>query len=183
MDQTMLLTKFEKGLRVLAGLALGLTLFQCMGVVIYVMKAWPPPGGVPVLAITVLVAGAVAAGLARSCLWIWIYWRGAEVLSVLRRRGDAFACSEELAERLRGLTRLFITSCLLDVLFLPAVFLMDRFLEFQATGVQLGLIDLGLLSFPQAFGLAALVLAYLTHNYGKLLGEHSRMKRELELTI
>jgi hypothetical protein len=37
--------------------------------------------------------------------------------------------------------------------------------------------------FPQAFGFAALILAFLTHQYGQLLKESGRMKNELELTI
>ena len=37
--------------------------------------------------------------------------------------------------------------------------------------------------FPQAFGFAALILAFLTHQYGHLFQERARMRRELELTI
>ncbi len=37
--------------------------------------------------------------------------------------------------------------------------------------------------FPQAFGFAALILAFLTHQYGQLFKERSRLKNELELTI
>ncbi|HUU01245.1 MAG TPA: hypothetical protein VM425_07405 [Myxococcota bacterium] len=66
---------------------------------------------------------------------------------------------------------------------LPAIFLMDEFFPFTVSSWQLGLVDLGLLLFPQAFGLAALILAYLTHQYGQLMKERGQMKKDLERTI
>jgi hypothetical protein len=37
--------------------------------------------------------------------------------------------------------------------------------------------------YPQAFGLAALVLAYLIHQYGRLTKERCQMKKDIELTV
>ncbi len=72
---------------------------------------------------------------------------------------------------------------MLDFLFLPAFFLSDAFLPFSVSGWRLGAVELARLLLPQAFGFAALILAFLTHQYGILLKERSLMKAELDLTI
>jgi len=69
------------------------------------------------------------------------------------------------------------------ILFLPAYFLSDTFLPFSVSGWRLGAVELARLLLPQAFGFAALILAFLTHQYGILLKERSLMKAELDLTI
>jgi hypothetical protein len=183
MSQNSLSTRLEKGLRFLSGLALALILFQGIGVLTYVLTVWPEMKVVPSTGITVLAVLAVAAGLARSFLWIWIYWNGARVVSVLRVHAE----SNELADRLRPLlgrlTRLLVASCALDFLLLPAIFLMDVFFPFALSSVQLGMVQLACLLIPEAFGLTALILAYLIHQYGRLVQERCQMRKELELTI
>ncbi|MFC1655111.1 hypothetical protein ACFL2F_04825 [Myxococcota bacterium] len=183
MNQNSLFAKMEKGLRLLAGLALALMLFQGLGVLIYILTVWPQMSGVPSTGTTIIVTVAVAAALVRSYLWIRIYWNGSKVLSTLRINEESTELSDRLVPILRTLTRLLVTSCILDVLLLPAIFLMDVFFPFTVSSWQLGLVDLGLLLFPQAFGLAALILAYLTHQYGQLMKERGQMKKDLELTI
>lgn len=183
MNQNALLARLEKGLRILAGLALALILFQSLGVLMYVMNVWPQQRAVPSTAITVVAVVAVTAALGRSCLWIRIYWSGAGVLSILRAKGESTELPGTLVPALRTLTRLLVASCALDVLLLPAIFLMDVFFPFKLSSVHLGLIQLASMLLPQAFGLAALILAYLTHQYGKLVEERCQMKKDLELTI
>lgn len=60
---------------------------------------------------------------------------------------------------------------------------MDRFFPFAMSGVQLGMTLLATLLLPQAFGVAALALAWLARQYGRLVEERCRMKAELDLTI
>jgi hypothetical protein len=183
MNQNSLFARIEKGLKLLAGLALALMLFQGLGVLIYVLTVWPQMSAVPSTGFTILATVAVAAALFRSCLWVRIYWTGAKVLSTLRTVEESTGLSDRLVPILKTLTRLLVASCILDVLFLPAIFLMDQFFPFTIASWQLGMVDLGLLLFPQAFGLAALILAYLTHQYGQLMKERGQMKKDLELTI
>jgi len=183
MNQNSLFARIEKGLKLLAGLALALMLFQGLGVLIYVLTVWPQMSAVTSIGFTILAIMAVAAVLIRSCLWVKIYWTGAKILSTLRTDGESTGLSDQLVPILKTLTRLLIASCILDVLFIPAIFLMDEFFPFTISSWQLGLVDLGLLMFPQAFGLAALILAYLTHQYGQLMKERGQMKKDLELTI
>ena len=76
-----------------------------------------------------------------------------------------------------------MASCILDVLLLPAIFLMDVFFPFTLSSMHLGLVQVATLLIPQAFGLSALILAYLAHQYGGLLRERGQMKKDLELTI
>ena len=90
---------------------------------------------------------------------------------------------KRLAPILKTLTRLLVASCILDFIYLPAIFLMDMFFPFRMPSWLLGLVDSAILIFPQAFGLAALILAYLTHQYGKLIQERCQMKEDFELTI
>jgi hypothetical protein len=183
MTQNSLLAKLEKGLKLLAGLALALILFQGLGVLIYVITVWPQMSATTSTGITILASVAVTAALVRSYLWIRIYWNGAKVLSTLRSNGESTELPDRLVPILRRLTRLLVTSCILDVLLLPAIFLMDVFFPFAVSGWQLGMVFLALLLIPQAYGLAALIFAYLTHQYGQLIKERCQMKKDLELTI
>jgi hypothetical protein len=183
MNQNSLLAKLEKGLRILSGVAIALILFQGTGVLMYVLNVWPRMREVTSTGITILAILAVTAGLVRSFLWIWIYWNGARVLSILRVSGESTELPERLVPTLRTLTRLLVISCILDVLLLPAIFLMDVFFPFTISSMHLGLVQLATLLIPQAFGLSALVLAYLAHQYGRLLTERCHMKKDLELTI
>lgn len=178
-----LLARLEKGLRILSGLALALLLFQGLGVLMYVLTAWPEMSDRPSNGIIILVCVAVTAALLRSCLWVGIYWNGASLLSILRVSIDPSDLPEGLLPSLRKLTRLLVASCMLDLLLLPAIFLMDQFFRFNVSSVHLGLVQLASMLFPQAFGLAALILAYLTHQYGRFMKERCQMKTDLELTI
>jgi len=183
MSQSRVFAKLEKGLRFLSGLQLALILFQGTGVLTYVLTVWPGMKGAPSIGITILAIGAVAAGLVRSCLWIRIYWNGAKVASALRTHGESTELPDMIPPILGRLTRLLVTSCVLDVLLLPAIFLMDEFFPFTLSSVHLGLVQVAVLLYPQAFGLAALILAYLTHQYGQLMKERCQMKKDIELTI
>jgi hypothetical protein len=183
MKRNSLLAKLEKALRFLAGLALALILFQTTGVVMYVLTAWSTVSGALSTGTTALGAVAVAAGLTRSFLWILIYWNGAKVVSTLRADGESTELPDRLLPILGKLTRLLIACCVLDVLLLPAIFLMDAFFPFTLSSVHLGMVQVASLLIPQVFGLGALILAYLAHQYGQLVKERCRMKKELELTI
>jgi hypothetical protein len=183
MNKNLLLTRLEKGLRFLSALALALIVFQAIGVVTYLLTAWPGMKAAVPTGIAVLGATAVAAGLVRSSLWIRIYSNGAKVVSTLRAGGESTDVPDRLVPILGTLTRLLVASCVLDVLLLPAIFLMDVFFPFKLSSVQLGLVQVATLVIPQAFGLTALILAYLAHQYGKLVKERCQMRNELELTI
>jgi hypothetical protein len=183
MNRASLFTKLEKGLRLLAGLALALVLFQATGVLTYVLNVWPQLRQAPSLAVTVLGLVAVTAALTRSCLWVRIYWKAAEVPHTLRVDGDSTTLSDKLVPVLRTLTRHLITSSILDVLLLPAIFLMDVFFPFTLSSVHIGLAQTGALLLPQTFGIAALILAYLTHQYGNLIRERCQLRSDLELTV
>jgi hypothetical protein len=183
MSRNSLFATLEKGLRFLAGLQLALILFQATGVLTYVLTVWPGMSGGPSTGITILVVGAVAAALVRSCLWIRIYWNSSQVASALRAHGESAELPGRLLPILRSLARLLVASCVLDVLLLPAIFLMDEFFPFTLSSVHLGLIQVAVLLYPQAFGLAALALAYLARQYGQLVEERCRMKKDIELTI
>jgi cellulose synthase/poly-beta-1,6-N-acetylglucosamine synthase-like glycosyltransferase len=183
MNRNSLLARLEKGFRALSVIALALMLFQTLGVLIYILTVWPGMETPPPPGITVLVLGAVTAALARSCLWVRIYWDGARVASALRVHGESTGLPGTLVPVLGRLTRLLAASCVLDVLLLPAIFLMDAFFPFSVTGVQLGLTLLATLLIPQAFGVAALLLAYLARQYGHIVEERCRMRKELELTV
>jgi hypothetical protein len=116
-------------------------------------------------------------------VWIKIYWNGSKALSLLKSEGESQEMADRLTPVLASLTRLLIVSCVLDVLFLPAYFLSGAVLPFPIAGWRLGVVEIARVVFPQAFGFAALILAFLTHQYGQLLKESGRMKNELELTI
>ncbi len=183
MDQNALFSKLERGLRFLAVLAVALIVFQGIGIATYLVRQWPQMRSGIETGIAVVGMLAVSAGLIRSGLWIRIYWNGAKVLSVLRTHGESNELSDRLKTVLRTLTRLLVVSSLLDVLLLPAIFLMDVFFPFKVSSVHLGLVQLAIVLLPQAFGLAALILAYLTHAWGQLLHERCQLKEELELTV
>ena len=183
MSKNSLFAKLEKGLRFLSGLALALILFQGLGVLMYVVNVWPGMREVTSTGIAVLGIAAVTAGLVRSALWIRIYWSGARVLSTLRKTGESTDLADRLVPVLRTLTRLLTASCILDFLLLPGIFLMDVFFPFTLSSVHLGFVQLATLLIPQAFGLTALALAYVAHQYGQLVKERCQMKTDLELTI
>jgi hypothetical protein len=173
----------EKAFRFYAGLYLAIILFQSVGLLMYVINVWPRVRPTISTGVTLFISLALILGLARAFLWVRIYWKGASALSILRIEGESPALADGLVPILTTLTRLLIVSCVLDFLFLPAFFLSDAFLPFSVSGWRLGAVELARLLLPQAFGFAALILAFLTHQYGILLKERSRMKAELDLTI
>ena len=183
MDSLRFLNPLEKALRCYAGLALALFLFQLLGLAMYLVNVWPGMRGTVPTGQKVVVCIALLFGFARSMVWIRIYWNGARSLSMLRTDGDSPHLADRLAPLLRSLTRLLVASCALDVLFLPAYLLTDTFWPFPMSGWRLGAVELARLLFPQAFGIAALILAYLTSQYGQLLRERGEMQRDLELTV
>ncbi len=177
------LNPLEKGLRLYTGLALALLLFQLLGLGMYLVNVWPGMRETVSTGQKVAVCLALLFGFVRSYVWIQIYWNGARSLSILRTEGESPHVADRLAPVLRRLTRLLVASCVLDLLFLPAYFLSDTFWPFPMSGWRLGMIELARLLFPQALGIAALIMAYLTSQYGQLLRERGEMQRELELTI
>ncbi len=177
------LNPLEKTLRFFAGLALATVLFQIVGLLMYIANVWPSLRGTVSQAQIVLICIAVVLGLVRSMVWIRIYWEGAGAFSILGGDEESPEITDRLALTLTSLTRLLVASCVLDLLFLPAFFLTGAFLPFPISGWRLGALELARLLFPQAFGLAALILAFLTHQFGQILRERSKMKNELELTI
>jgi hypothetical protein len=183
MNRDSLLGRLDQGLRALSFIALGLVLFQSLGVAMYVLTVWPGMADPPSAGITALASAAVAAALIRSCLWIRIYRTGARIASVLRVHGQSEELPERLVPILGTLSRLLVASCVLDVLLLPAIFLMDSFFPFQVSGTALGLTLAATLVIPQAFGLTALILAWLARQVGHVVEERCRMKRELDLTV
>jgi hypothetical protein len=183
MDKNSLLNKLEMGLRFFSGLVLTLLVFQGIGVLTYALTVWPKMGNVPSIEITVLCIAAVTAGLSRSFLWILIYWNGAKVISTLRANGESTELPDKLIPILRFLTKLLVANGVLDFLLLPSIFLMDTFFPFTLSSVHIGLAQATGMLIPQVFGIGALILAYLTHQYGRLIKERYEMKKELELII
>lgn len=177
------LNPLERALRFYAVFATALILFQGLGLGMYLVNEWPKARATVSSEVTALVGLAVVLGLTRSYVWIRLYWKGARALSILRDQADSSQVALRLTPVLASLTRLLVVSCVLDFLFLPAFFLSDHFLPFSVSGWRLGLVELARLLFPQAFGFAALILAFLTRQYGLLLEEHGQLKQELELTI
>jgi lysylphosphatidylglycerol synthetase-like protein (DUF2156 family) len=178
-----------KALRFYAVLAAAIVVFQLTGLLMYLVNVWPTarlqgPGGEPISsAVATLLLFAVVMGFSRSFVWIKIYWDGSKALSLLRTVDDSPGTADDLGPVLTRLTWLLVTSCILDVLFLPAYFLSGAVLPFPLAGWRLGMVEVARVLFPQAFGIAALILAFLTHQYGQLIRERSRMQSELELTI
>ncbi|KPL17946.1 MAG: hypothetical protein AMJ92_10355 [candidate division Zixibacteria bacterium SM23_81] len=177
------LNPLGKALRFYAGFALTVFLLQLVGVLMYFINVWPGLRYTLSTGVTRFVGLAVILALVRSCLWIRIYWSGAGAFSILRLEGQSPHLADHISPVLKTLTRLLVVSCILDLCFVPVIFLSDRLLPFSVSGLWLGLVDLSILLFPQAFGIAALILAFLAHQYGQLLRERSQMKEEIELTI
>jgi len=172
-----------KAFQYYAGLALMVFLFQLVGLIIYFINVWPGMRDNLSVEVTYFVGLAVVLILIRSCLWIRIYWSGGRAFSILNREGESPKLADRLAPNLKTLTRLLVVSCILDLFFIPVIFLSDRLLPISVSGLWLGVVDLSILIFPQAFGIGALILAFLAHQYGQLLRERSQMKEEIELTI
>lgn len=189
MDHNRITKPLGKALRFYAVLALAIVIFQGTGLVMYLVNVWPEfsrtgaDGGPISAGLTTVLFLSVVMGFARSFVWIKIYWDGSKALSMLGADGPSPELAERLAPVLSSLTRLLVVSCILDVLFLPAYFLSDVVLPFPIAGWRLGAVEVARIVFPQAFGFAALILAFLTYQYGQLLKERSRMQTELELTI
>ena len=177
------LNPLEKALKTYAALALAIVLFQGLGLLMYLVNVWPSVRESTSNTTTLLIASAVVLGFVRSFVWIRIYWNGGRSLALLRTEGESPDGADRLTPVLSSLTRLLVFSCILDVFFLPAYFLSDHFLPFSVSGWRLGVVEVARIIFPQAFGFAALILAFLTHQYGRLLTERSLMKQELDLTI
>lgn len=173
----------EKALRFYAALYLAIVVFQLVGLVMYAVNVWPEAQNTMWSGMVYFLPLALFLGFARSFVWIRIYWKGGKALATLRTDGESSRLSDHLVPILGSLTTLLVASCILDFLFLPAYFVSDTFLPFSVAGWRLGVVELARLLFPQAFGFAALILAFLTRQYGQLLRERSQMKEELELTI
>jgi len=189
MNHSRITEPLAKALRFYAMLATAIVLFQLTGFVMYCVNVWPSarlegPGGEPFsTGVTLVLFFAVLMGISRSFVWIKIYWDGSKALSLLQPGREAHDTADHLTPVLASLTRLLIVSCILDVLFLPAYFLSGTVMPFPIAGWRLGMVEVARIIFPQAFGIAALILAFLTHQYGQLLKESGRMKNELELTV
>ena len=189
MDHNRITQPLGKALRFYAVLASAIVIFQGIGLLMYLVNVWPSvrltsAGGGPVsTGFTVVLFVAVLMGFVRSFVWIKIYWDGSRTLSLLQTEGDSPEVADRLTSILAGLTRLLVVSCVLDILFLPAYFVSGAVLPFPIAGWRLGVVEVARVVFPQAFGFAALILAFLTHQYGQLLKERGRLKNELELTI
>ena len=189
MDHNRIARPLAKALRFYAVVFGGIVIFQGIGLAMYLVNVWPTArltaaGGQPLsTGVTTLLFAAVLVGFFRSFVWIKIYWDGSKAFSLLQSDGDAPDLADRLTPVLATLTRLLILTCVLDVLFLPAYFLSGAVLPFSIAGWRLGLVEVARIVFPQAFGVAALILAFLTHQYGQLLKDRGRMKNELELTI
>ncbi len=188
MNDTRILRPLEKALRFYAALAAAIVILQLVGLAMYLVNVWPRMSGEGAvggtsMSVTLVLAAAVVMGLIRSLVWIRIYWDGSKAFALLRAEGHSPAVTDRLTPVLARLTRLLIATCVLDVLFLPAYFLSGTFLPFPIAGWRLGVVEVARVVFPQAFGFAALILAFLTHQYGRLLDERRRLQNELELTI
>lgn len=189
MEHNQIVRPLEKALRFYAVLALGIVIFQGLGLLMYSVNVWPTMrakglSGVPIPdGVALLLILAVVMGFTRSFVWIKIYWDGSKAFSLIRTSEDSSDLADRLSPVLSNLTRLLIASCVLDVLFLPAYFLSGSVLPFPLAGWRLGSVEVARILFPQAFGIAALILAFLTHQYGQLVKERGTMQAELELTI
>lgn len=189
MNHSRITEPMAKALRFYAVLAIAIVIFQGIGLLMYLVNVWPTArltasDGEPISsALTAVLLVAVVMGFARSFVWIKIYWDGSKALALLQPARETQSAVDRLTPVLANLTRLLIVSCILDVLFLPAYFVSGSVLPFPIAGWRLGAVEVARVVFPQAFGFAALILAFLTHQYGQLLKESGRLKNELELTI
>jgi len=177
------LNPLGKALRFYAGIALTVLLLQLAGLLMYSINVWPRVRDTLPVGVTIFAGLAGFLVLVRSCLWIRIYWSGARAFSMLRQEGESPDSAHRLAPVLATLTRLLVVSCILDLFFAPVIFLSDVLMPFSVPEWWIGSVYLTILLFPQAFGVAALILAFLTHQYGQLLRDRSQMKEEIELTI
>jgi hypothetical protein len=177
------LNPLGKALRFYTGIALTIFLLQLVGLLMYFINVWPRVRDTLSTGVTMFVGLAAVLVLVRSCLWIRIYWSGARAFSILRLEGESPDLADRLAPVLMTLTGLLVLSCILDLFFVPVIFLSDVLFPFSVSRWWHGLVYLSILLFPQAFGIAALILAFLTRQYAQLLRERSQMKEELELTI
>ena len=178
-----LLKALGKAFRFYAGLALTVFLLQLVGLILYYFNVWPGVQDTLSTEITSFIVIAIILVLIRSCLWIRIYWSGARIFFILHQESELPKMADHLAPLLKTLTRLFVLSCILELSFIPIIFMSDKLLPFSISGLWLGVVYLALLLLPQVFGIGAIILAYLTHQYGQLLKERSQMKEEIELTI
>jgi hypothetical protein len=183
MEHHSFLNPLEKALRFYAGFYLAVIAFQLVGLMMYVVNVWPRVRSTIAPTVTTVLCLALALGFLRAFVWIRIYWGGAKALSLLRTQGASPRLAPSLGPVLAMLTRLLVISCVLDFLFLPAFFFSDTFLPFSVSGWRLGAVELARLVFPQAFGFAALILAFLTHQFRLLLQERSHLMEEVELTV
>ncbi len=177
------LNPLGKALRFYAGFGIAVFLFQLAGLLMYFLNGWPRVRDTLSTGVTILVGLAVFSVLVRSCIWIRIYWSGARAFSLLRGEGESPDLADHLAPILMTLSRLLVMSCILDLFFVPVIFLSDVLHPFAVSWLWLGVLDLSILLFPQAFGIAALILAFLTYQYAQLLRERGQMKEEIGLTI
>jgi hypothetical protein len=177
------LNPLAKALRFYAGFALAVFALQFVGLLMYSINVWPGVRDTVSTGVALFAGLAAVSVLFRSCLWIRIYWSGATAFSIFRREGESPDFADRLAPILITLSRLLVASCVLDLLFVPVIFLSDVLRPFSVSWWWLGLVDLSVLLFPQAFGIAALILAFLTYQYAQLLKERGQMKEEIELTI
>ena len=81
------------------------------------------------------------------------------------------------------LKHLLVVSFILDIFFVPVIFLSDVLLPYRLSGQWLCAVYLSIIFLPQAFGIGALILAFLTHQYAQLLKERKELKEEIELTV
>ena len=189
MDHNRITRPLAKALRFYAVLAAAIVIFQAIGLLMYLVNVWPTArltaaGGEPLsTGVTAILFAAVITGFFRSFVWIKIYWDGSRAFGLLQSEAESPDLANRLTPVLASLTRLLVLSGILDVLFLPAYFLSGAVLPFSIAGWRLGMVEVARIIFPQAFGIAALILAFLTHQYGQLLKDRGRMKNELELTI
>jgi hypothetical protein len=177
------LNPLGKALRFYAGFGIAVFLLQLLGLLMYFISVWPGVRDTLSTGVTIFAGLAGVSVLVRSCLWIRIYWSGARAFSILRREGESPNLADLLIPVLKTLTRLLVVSCILDLFFVPVIFLFDLLRPFPVSWWWLGSVYLSILLFPQAFGIAALILAFLTRQYAQLLRERSQMKEEIELTI
>jgi len=173
----------QKAFQFYAGLALMVFLSQLLGIIMYIANVWPGVRDNISVEVSRYVGLAVVLILIRSCIWIRIYWSGAQLFSIVHLEGDSPKLADRLTPILKALTRLLVVSCILDICFLPVIFLSDTLLPFSISGLWLGAVYLSILLLPEPFGLGALLLAFLAHQYGRLLRERGQMKEEIELTI
>ena len=177
-----LLNPLEKALRFYAGIYLPILFFQIIGILMYVKNVWPSIKDSISTGVTFFIVLAVVLVLVRSGFWIRIYWSGANAISILRLEGESKELPDRLLPVLMTLKHLLVVSFILDIFFVPVIFLSDVLLPFRVSGLWLGAVYLSVIFLPQAFGIGALILAFLTHQYAQLLKERKEMKEEIELT-